>query len=380
MRFRLLHAALITAVGAAVLAVPTAATAATTLVLAADTPVASGNRDDQGDVEWTELLSTTITAGPGQPASLLARFRVERPADSTGVDVKHMAEGRVQCFDGYGNNAGYVTVTQNIWAEGDSFEMIARMLIVPTSDGAYTCRARARVEKCASGEDGVCPNRFLVFKAGPGNTELTYASPTWAQSWGTGNDAKHPGYVHPDPAVGIAYPAATHIHAGITDEPVIGDEEYVAKNGVTIPAGPKSFNVISNIHMTTCFRGDITCFEGARLLSESTDASETSSVVTLWIEALQLAPDGQVCATTTSTPTTRTILGDSHHQTVNLVHNNVQVSTDAACQGSRRFAVKTYVERVSGNPIRIERGDITNGKYTGFTHSGVYYAESNMNA
>jgi hypothetical protein len=340
--------------------------------------------DNPDDRAYTDLLSLEpLEAGPNQPRSLYARFVVTRPS-AAGDDVKHMAEGRIECFEANGKSHSYVTTTQNIWDEGSQITMVARMLFKPAAIGMYTCKARARVAKCAKGEvDSVngpnekCMQRHLVFKSGEGNTEFVYSSPTWGIGWGTGNDSKHEEYKEDDKT----YVAATHIHKGITapaqvyfngvptgDRVVIGDQEYVAKSAIfTIPDGPTTFNAYSGIHMTSCVDDDTSCFPGARFGGHP-DIS--TSVVDLRIIATQLHTDGSICVQHVGPTKRLTILGDSHHQKANIIYNGIPIHQ---CGKSRRFTVKTYVERVSGNPVRVERGDVRDGgKFTGYTHTGVY--------
>lgn len=352
-------------------------TATSPLTMAKDVPVYSGVTDPStGDVAFTDLLSLEpLTAGPNQPRSLYARFVVTRPS-AGGTDVKHMAEGRIQCFDASGVSHSYVTTTQNIRVEGSHMTMIARMLFKPETSGVYTCKARARVAMCAPGEQS-CTQRYLVFESGAGNTELVYASPTWGTGWGTGNDAKHEGYT-----VGAnTYVAATHIHGGITAPTiagsVVGNQEYVAKSAsFTIPDGPTTFSAYSGIHMTSCVEDDPGCFEAAPPLVGARElggpAAVSSSVIDLRIIATQLYADGSPCVQHVGPTTRLTIQGHSHHQKANIIYNDIPINP-CGTTPSRRFSVKTYVERVSGNPVRVERGDVlSDGRFTGFTHTGVY--------
>ena len=143
-----------------------------------------------------------------------------------------------------------------------------------------------------------------------------------------------------------------------------------------VPDGPTSLNAIASIHMTSCFSGpggrvDTSCFPGAR--TQDDPAVSSSSVVDLSIIVTQLYANGRFCVQEPSLVQRVTIQGDSHHRTAHLVHNDILINP---CDGSRRFRIKVLAKRVSGNPVRIERGDLhphDATRFTGFTHAGVYY-------
>jgi|GEM_PF-4574073 len=108
-------------------------------------------------------------------------------------------------------------------------------------------------------------------------------------------------------------------------------------------------DVAASYTVTTCPTGTASC-QQSFLAPYQKPSGSVNTVVTATLEVIQLDATRHTCATT-STSTTATVSDAAHHFAFSQTLSAVPIRSDC---GSRDFVVRVRIDRVSGQPLKID--------------------------
>jgi hypothetical protein len=263
------------------------------------------------------------------------------------------------CFGQQGNVIDQVSTGTNT-NDSDPYQWNVSLLLVAPATENYYCQ----IQTYASDKD---PSYVMtVLAPAPGQT--TYG--TWLK-FSSGNEANAQGWLYFTCTQATATTCCTPKDANHTCQYIggsgrpssanLGADYWLADPDAT------TFDAVATFMITDCwasiFAGSDSCLASDRgdgIFGQSSAEGET------WLEVDQLYPDGSVCQANRGYSEESTggqvqlseSYDDSDAQHHLPLYYDLSAPVSQLCRGSLRFAVDLYIGWTSGNPVKLDGGNI----------------------
>ena len=281
------------------------------------------------------LLHQDITVKQGEARRVIAQLTAERVGTGGSLGYRDLVAARCVIpppagSPDIGTQVGVAGYAETGLVPGQPTALRPTTLFIAPQDGTYQCQLLAEIG------GGDAPGQAMMALAGQTYLTVSNADEVGAQWWhnpvcdsqGTLPSCTYLGDPNGPTSTYVFYTDGTP------------QSMWTAADDATLASAT------ANVEVTTC-RHTASC-GGRRYDGDGTTVSSR-------LEVIQLNAAGRTCNVTTSVTRGDVVHYTAHHYNIPYELNNIPILP--AC-GSRQFIVRVLVTQVSGNPLKIDGGEL----------------------